>query len=120
MSFTLRGLLREGHDRVFVHMGIADEVVDDPLLEERLHLILTQLVAWRAVLTIIHEHISRQFGEGVASFYLIFICSQFLLYQGCTSLFVVFFYLIFLGFTTPQHQMLFCLLLFFFFYWDVP
>ena len=64
--------------------------MDVPLLEERLHLILTQLVAWRAVLKIIHEHISRQFGEGVASFYLIFICSQFLLYQGCTSLFVVF------------------------------
>ena len=40
---------------MFLPGGVADEIVVDPLLEERMHLILTQLVAFQAVVQMIRQ-----------------------------------------------------------------
>ena len=55
MAFRLRDLLREGWTRVFREHSVADIEVRDSLLEMRMHCILTQIVAHRALVQALAE-----------------------------------------------------------------
>ena len=54
-EYTLRLLLSPARQRAFSWLGVADIPVRDPLLEERMQLVLTQMVLAQALWNLLHR-----------------------------------------------------------------